>query len=169
MIIPNDLCMMLQEVSETQDRNGLLAAADLAQEYNFHSLYWLLEYFGSSKTKEWSWIFTGSRKYGTPKPDSDFDWVVFLGHYFQDDWLSQKADSHTRDTVGETSAFGIDYACRFGPLNVLVVSTTKQYRAWDRGTKNLFKRRPVTREEAVEEFRRQFRRHSLNTRLSYAY
>jgi hypothetical protein len=89
------------------------------------------------------YFLTGSRAYGTPRPDSDHDLVVLVTQE-QVEALAQRADS-----VKSVSL-------RFGEYNLLCC-TTHQHLAWQRGTAALIARAPVTRDEAVAEFQKQFR------------
>jgi hypothetical protein len=110
-------------------------------------------------------LFTGSRRYGTPHAQSDFDWVIILPTMLQMVW-TMCADSEgsgenyaytpgSNGLLGETSL--IDRALRFGPVNLLCVHLTIQWNTWAMGTLELEKVKPVTRDRAVEEFQRTHR------------
>jgi predicted nucleotidyltransferase len=108
-------------------------------------------------------FLTGSQIYGTPRPDSDIDLVV---------WLSigdlEKVRELTKPKLTiwerisncfvekeEDEYHGCDSAVfRFGSLNLLVVTTEKAYNDWRDGTEELRAMSPVTREQAIETFRR---------------
>lgn len=155
------------------------ATADYCDDQNgpLDSLAWLLRYLAAHPRHI---LFTGSRRYGTPKPDSDFDWVIQLPGS-DERWCAQHADE-----VKGAAATGIDGAndwehdyfrgagrlaevspyagslllettLRFGPVNLLVVNNTDQLGAWTRGTAQLVTEAPVTRDRAVEVFQAEWR------------
>lgn len=90
-------------------------------------------------------FITGSHAYGTPRPDSDIDLAVMLS----DDAvqrLREKADA----LPGSADKFN---SLRFGMLNLICLSDRK-FAAWKDATEALIARRPVTREEAIDEIDR---------------
>lgn len=102
---------------------------------------------------------TGSRTYGTPHEDSDFDVVVRVTQQ-QMLVLVLAADidvAACHDYVEYLGVKGIDLSLRFGRYNVLCVTTEAQLGCWTDGTLELQMRAPVTREEAVATFQRLFK------------
>lgn len=88
---------------------------------------------------------TGSRAYGTPRPDSDIDLVVRvnpedLGR------LIAASDKHHRYDDNDSASV------RFGSLNLICVTSDAAFDAWESGTKALSVIAPVSREEAIEHF-----------------
>lgn len=91
-------------------------------------------------------FLTGSRRYGTPREDSDID-VVILCEEGDDtkgkDWLSGLLWG-AKDPDSKT--------CKFGKLNLVTFCSENRFNDWKRVTEELEKRKPVTREEAVAAF-----------------
>ena len=90
-------------------------------------------------------LLTGSRVYGTPSAKSDLDvvcWVTPLEYGI----IVTIADKVYEDEYDEK---GIAHV-RFGMLNLILVRDAKTFAAWDRGTRELIARRPVTRAQAVQ-------------------
>lgn len=88
-------------------------------------------------------FITGSRCYGTPRPDSDLDLVVLV----DEDTLEQ-LESMAEEL--EPSVPGVEYATlRFGLLNVIALLDEGDFNTWRDVTRQLYERRPVTREQAV--------------------
>lgn len=96
---------------------------------------------------------TGSRAYGTPRPDSDIDLVCLLDEgdriVFEAD-VNGDAGDGTEQELYESAGV---IALRFGKLNLLLCLDEDAYRTWEQGTRELRARKPVTRDEAVEHFR----------------
>ena len=84
---------------------------------------------------------TGSHKYGTPREDSDFDLVVFLGG----DDLDRMRETFEPDAPG----YGYVLVLRFGVLNLICFCDERKYEAWREGTEKLEKIKPVDRSTAV--------------------
>lgn len=101
---------------------------------------------------------TGSRVYGTPREDSDEDYVVIA----TDDEVQKMkpyADSwHTEDGGSAGGSPAVFATLRFGRINLICVETADQFRVWRTGTEFLAgvasAKGPVTREFAVETFQR---------------
>ncbi len=94
-------------------------------------------------------FLTGSRKYGTPKPESDVDLVVFLT---PDDLesLAELADAEGSQMV---SCYGAEnLSIRFGRLNLICVTSEPDYEVWREGTETLHAAKPVSREIAKAMF-----------------
>lgn len=89
-------------------------------------------------------FLTGSRVYGTPGPDSDWDLVVPCCPD-DADLLIQRFPAQD----GQTSVQG---SIKVGSLNLLLVTTAAEYQAWRVGTDALIAQRPVTRKEACRTF-----------------
>ncbi len=80
---------------------------------------------------------TGSRAYGTPRADSDLDLVV-------------RVSEAGADALRRMSDNGHGYPCRYGRLNLIIVTDDDQWIA--RKAQHIGCRReaPVTRERAIE-------------------
>ncbi len=85
-------------------------------------------------------FYTGSRVYGTPRPDSDVDVVIRASESIFD--LDMLADSRA----------GSGGSLRFGNLNLIVLDDD-EFDRWYLITEQLYMRRPVTKEEAIAAFR----------------
>lgn len=88
-------------------------------------------------------FLTGSRVYGTPRPDSDIDLVILV-------------DGLTGDAL-ELLKEG-DGAIRFGRLNLIACYDKQDFLNWKKGTDQLREiarlEGPVTREQARKHLRR---------------
>lgn len=82
---------------------------------------------------------TGSRVYGTPRPESDIDLCVVVSEHDLA-LLSERAD--------EDPGSG-GHSLRFGKLNLIVLGQ-RSFEAWQEATNELVAMKPVTREKAVE-------------------
>lgn len=171
--VPTELVSLLTGIlhDDWNDKTRILVAADWCAEYDYPSLEWFLRW----KEKNWDlwrWnsIWTGSRRYGTPRPDSDFDIVIYAPNQYPHrvGWKALRDHADT-DSLGGAcpeenyGTQGLDVALRFGPLNVILVSTNRQWASWITGTMNLCNWKPVTRKQAVAEFKKQFRKRGLHT------
>ena len=87
---------------------------------------------------------TGSRAYGTPGPDSDFDLAVLLDH----DDCGDLCDFFSDSIVTGSRNGGV--SIRFGKLNLLVFVVREKFDAWRAAMLDLKGRRPVTRIEAIK-------------------
>lgn len=98
---------------------------------------------------------TGSQVYGTPTVRSDIDLVVMVS---PDDLklLKDKAGLQaTGDSdPGPEDIGGLSASLKFGKLNLICVTSQKAFNVWKQGTEDLEKRAPVTRDEAVEHFKK---------------
>lgn len=168
--VDSDLLGLLMPFAESLesgiDKTQALIAADRADELELTSCAWLLRYFGSIEFDK-TMLFTGSRRYGTPKPSSDLDLVILISSMSRFP-IEQSCDFNDRTEYhlcyptrqrrrrrGEMQPPGIDAALRFGPINLLCVHMTHQMKAWVDGTNILLKEAPVTRDRAVEVFQAQ--------------
>lgn len=95
-------------------------------------------------------FLTGSRRYGTPREDSDYD-VVALVDPKAFHVLSAKF-KHTDRSPGNL---------KIGDLNLIMVRTDEEFDMWKETTERLERMGPVTHDEAVNEFRKS--RRLLNT------
>lgn len=98
-------------------------------------------------------FLTGSRAYGTPRPDSDIDLVV----YVTVDDLSKLIElSDKVSEFGHPGGVNYEDGCclRFGPLNLICVTSQVHFDTWKKGTEELISNKPVTREVAVETLQR---------------
>lgn len=168
--IPDELVALLKTCSETWDGTALLVTADWCQDSDYKSLEWLLRHLAKVGIRDhllptekrgvapsFSGIYlTGSRAYGTPRPDSDFDWIYFPTAKDQraHGEMEKAADSHCEIRGNRTA---LSHTFRFGPVNLLVAHWWSQWSAWVETTRSLVARKPVTREEAVEAFKTAFR------------
>lgn len=91
---------------------------------------------------------TGSRAYGTIRPGSDIDLVVYV---------SAKDAERLRDMAevvlqvdGEYAEADIGMSLRFGNLNLICVTNEESFEIWRKGTMRLKKKRPVTRDFAIK-------------------
>lgn len=93
-------------------------------------------------------FLTGSRVYGTPRPDSDIDMCVLLDRS-EFCKLLAIADNERQDheKVYEDTD---DVAYKFGNLNMICFHDLEVFDAWRRGTEQLKAEKPVTRARAKE-------------------
>ncbi len=96
---------------------------------------------------------TGSRVYGTPRPDSDLDCVILVED--EDDWdlLSHNQDFTQKKMpsfdMSNTQGGYCGRSLRYGKMNVSAVLRDKRvYEAWEKGTRFLKAIKPVTKEQA---------------------
>lgn len=94
-------------------------------------------------------FITGSRAYGTPTQKSDVDLVIRidLGAY---EVLKEFADRQVEGSDSE----GEFRSLIFGKLNLICCSSDKEWGEWRKGTAELRTKAPVTRDYAVDYFRR---------------
>lgn len=95
----------------------------------------------------------GSRKYGTPNENSDTDIVVLVDEetlYA----LTEVADRQASTQMGPEYMMSNSRSLRFGKLNLIATTNKDEYHAWVQGTKILTQDKPVSRERAVELFKR---------------
>lgn len=85
-------------------------------------------------------FFGGSRVYSIPREDSDLDLVMKVSKEMLP-VLALMADD-----VHKWSETNTSY--RFGNLNIIAVTTLKEYFQWAAGRKECFDNRPVTKDEA---------------------
>ena len=98
-------------------------------------------------------FITGSRAYGTPRPDSDIDLVVLVS---PDDLAKLVELSDKQSDFGHPGGVHYEDGCclRFGPLNLICVTYPLHFETWKKGTEELVYKKPVTREVAVETLKR---------------
>ena len=96
-------------------------------------------------------FLTGSMAYGTPREDSDIDVVMRVGS-----WDMVNSMAYHADESGSFDEYVHQTSMRYGKLNVILCFTDNAYEAWRRGTEELIARKPVTRQEAVDTFKRLF-------------
>lgn len=94
-------------------------------------------------------FLTGSRAYGTPKPGSDTDVVVYMERKEADHLLALHP-ACTIKTGGYGEPGADSFSFRFGDLNLIVVTSLPLYDAWREGTEDLVEAAPVTRDFAVK-------------------
>lgn len=90
-------------------------------------------------------FLTGSRAYGTPRPGSDYDFVLALPLEVAEQ-LDELADEGS-DPPGSVSL-------RFNRLNLIIPTSEESLEVWKQGTQDLAAKKPVTRENAVAHFKR---------------
>ena len=86
---------------------------------------------------------TGSRAYGTPRTDSDYDIVAFM---------TTGEIAYLGEKVRERSVSGThtSLSLRLGPFNVICLTRRFEFNAWQDATNELTARKPVARSEAIE-------------------
>lgn len=156
-----DLALLLDGVIRDQtDRHAKLIAADRAAEVGLISCEWLLRYT-ASLTFTRPILSTGSRVYGNPRPDSDWDWVILsigtttckglIDHC--DKWTLPSKESVYPDGTIESR---LDGTYRFGPINIIHAGDHIQWNIWKTGTKFLLAESglhgPRSRDRAIEVF-----------------
>jgi hypothetical protein len=90
-------------------------------------------------------FLTGSRIYGTPTSESDLDLVIFLSKseaYFIMNHADK--DDKSRPIYDDDNIF----VCRYGKLNLIMLTDEDDYNAWKCGTKECLSTKPVTRDFA---------------------
>ena len=160
-----DMRALLDQIHKCPEDDTLrLVVADKACEDGLASLESLLRLIVPP------FLPTGSRTYGNPTEESDWDWVWldnqsgFAGarklHMLADTstWDSFAATDWSKDPYWKCP--GISAAMRFGPVNLIVCTYRGQYEAWIKGTQRLVAMcdqyvRP-TRDTAVEVFQEEF-------------
>ena len=85
-------------------------------------------------------FITGSRAYGKPTAESDTDLVV-------------RVDKEAADELVKLSDGG-SFPIRFGNLNIVCAYNDATWEVWKQGTEELIKQKPVTRQEAIEHFKK---------------
>lgn len=90
-------------------------------------------------------ILTGSRVYGSPKPNSDVDLVLLMTGP-QANALAVFAD---QDPGPKHSQSASGFSLRFGRLNLIIETDPVKFEVWVRGTEQLTAMKPVTRSQAV--------------------
>lgn len=91
-------------------------------------------------------FLTGSRAYGTPRPDSDVDLCVLLSHDDLEALALQAPQANGEPASGDEN----DASLRFGRLNVIAMTDPGRFGAWKEATAELVSRRPVTRDQAIK-------------------
>lgn len=94
-------------------------------------------------------FLTGSRVYGTPTDESDIDLVVRMNDGDIED-LKMLCGEDLHEYGGEHCSL------HFGTLNLIICADDMRFESWRKGTEELIRRAPVTREEAVEHFQSLF-------------
>lgn len=101
-------------------------------------------------------FLTGSRAYGTPRPDSDTDLACLVDQAALDQLrsLADKPDK-TQPTASDYSlnrqrdqSQDPGDSLRFGRLNLLCFTSQAVFEAWREATRELISERPVTRDAA---------------------
>lgn len=92
---------------------------------------------------------TGSRKYGTPRPDSDIDLVIFVESESEYDLLVELADDQGSITCLEEYEGLVLTPLRFAKLNLICCVNHDEWQCWHDGTKQMETKRPIARDAAV--------------------
>ena len=96
-------------------------------------------------------FLTGSRRYGTPRRNSDIDLVVLIEEPQTINVLV--SNSNTKLNSEMSQEFG-SVPFKFDNLNLIVCTTQKQFDAWTKGTKECVEKvrsggKSLTRDEAI--------------------
>lgn len=102
---------------------------------------------------------TGSYAYGTPKPTSDIDLVVYLAEEEIEN-LAKMADKDF-NTANNSYSEEDARSLRFGKLNLLCVTSKLHFAVWRQGTEEMKKLAPVTRDYAITHLRLLRQKHGL--------
>jgi predicted nucleotidyltransferase len=99
---------------------------------------------------------TGSRAYGTPRPDSDVDIVVMMT---ETDLHLLRSLSDSSESINDPCSDGDNLemsqgSFKFGKMNIIAVTKPHDYLAWKQGTDDLKKLAPVHRDYAIEHLRK---------------
>jgi len=92
-------------------------------------------------------VLTGSRRYGTPRADSDVDVVIRADEQKLIETLVANADG-----TGSMGAGHDQFSVKYGKLNLIVCLTDAAYLTWADGNASLDAQAPVTRDNAVKVF-----------------
>ncbi len=98
-------------------------------------------------------FLTGSRAYGTPKPESDTDIVL---HMSEDDLCELYSIHGPDDDRDDDPSFSsnngrpTNYSFRMGKANLICMTDPEEFQAWKSATEVLKRNRPVTRDLAIE-------------------
>ena len=87
-------------------------------------------------------FLTGSRAYGTPTEDSDYDVVVSMSQ--------ELCDTLRPASEAEAPDYPHSVALRFGKLNLICAVHPLMYEAWAVGTEKCMAEEPISRERAIE-------------------
>lgn len=105
-------------------------------------------------------FITGSRRYGTPRPDSDIDVVIGCDSATAD---KLRAFSEGGLASSDSAYYAGDEVAAVGTrrvsvvkLNLILCDTDEKYEAWLRGTEELVKRAPVNRDQAKAYFSKKY-------------
>lgn len=141
-----------------------LVAADRAQEIGALTTEWILRCLADTNPVDR--LRTGSRAYGIPTEDSDWDWVLRLypgesggGHALLRNHCDRARSSGKRVPayLGDVP-YRLSGSYRFGSINVITVDTEPQMSVWREGAAFLLAESglhgPRTRDRAIEVFTR---------------
>lgn len=95
-------------------------------------------------------VVTGSRAYGTPRPDSDLDLVVLLA---PDDVARVVEALEIEVPEDKAGQFYPTLQVKLGKLNLIMETDVDRFHVWRKGTRVLKGMAPVTREQAVDTFK----------------
>ena len=96
---------------------------------------------------------TGSRCYGTPRPESDWDIVIRCDRedafkVFGAKDQEMGGEAHEDYELDENA-----HQCAFGHVNFILCFTDERFKSWRKGTDKLAYIKPVTRAVAVAMFK----------------
>ena len=168
-MITDTLHALLADCHRTpDDDHALLVAADCAAENDEPRVEWVLRLLAS---RRYGRIATGSRAYGSVKPDSDYDWVLrtHTDTLRQRLWAwcdQDRSSGPTTEAYEGAGSYRLAGSYRYGPINLIRVDTWPQFDVWKEGTRNLLIKRSdagtvISRGYAIAEFQRLARRDRL--------
>ena len=103
------------------------------------ALWFLCQVAITQRRRIWSGCFlTGSRAFGKPQSESDWDFAVYMPTY------RAGLLRYISDLPGGP--------CYFGNVNFIIETDFERFNKWRDITNQLIQQRPVTREKAVEVF-----------------
>ena len=113
-------------------------------------------------------FITGSRIYGTPTEESDFDLVVHMPEAVAAKIYEELFPGEpVSDYISKGSGLGAFSVFRFGKLNLIATHQESAYDAWKTGTEKCVKElvklwRALTRAEAVTIIRKELDRRGID-------
>jgi hypothetical protein len=102
-------------------------------------------------------FLTGSRAYGTPRPDSDIDLAILLDDDGPVPAFGKLAEYSDGDGVDPDYGDMRSDFLRFGNLNLICFFDDEVFGAWRRATDDLQNMRPATREQAIARIKQELK------------
>jgi hypothetical protein len=84
-------------------------------------------------------FLTGSRRYGTPREDSDTGLVILCKHFEYE--ILCNAGGEAYGSIDSLDS--IRRSIKFGPLNVICFTNEAEFEAWKKGTEECIAQSPV--------------------------